>query len=94
MPSLTFDKLIKDTSAKIFIDTRVEDIGSDSTVGGYYQFYKNGRLKRYDFILKATVDTSAIFIQQYGDSIISASSYGEIYDTSGKLDSTYGRPLV
>jgi hypothetical protein len=48
MPSLTFDKLIKDTSAKIYIDTtdkyvnQVWDIGTDSIVGGWYQFYKNG----------------------------------------------------
>ena len=51
-------------------------------------------LKSYDFTIKRSVDTSVSFIKQYGDSIILISSYGEAYDSLGRLDSVYKLPLV
>jgi hypothetical protein len=100
-PSLTLDKLIQDTSTKkIIIDTadkyitRVVDVGGDTNVGGHYEFYKNGRLKNYNFIYKTTYDTSKKFIQRFHDSLVFFASYGEAYDSLGHLDSVYKTPLV
>jgi len=100
-PSLTLDKLIQDTSTKkIIIDTadkyitRVLDVGGDTNVGGHYEFYKNGRLKNYNFIYKTTYDTSKEFIQRFHDSLVFFASYGESYDSLGHLDSVYKTPLV
>jgi len=100
-PSLTLNKLIKDTSIRrIIIDTtdkfitRVVDIGGDSGVGGRYEFYKNGHLKNYNFIYKTIHDTSEEFVRRFHDSLIFFASYGEAYDSLGHLDSVYKTPLV
>lgn len=40
------------------------DIGFDSIVGGYYEFYKNGNLKEYSFF----IDTSIVVYREQFDS--------------------------
>jgi hypothetical protein len=98
--SLTLDKILNDTSARIILTdtsnglTQLRDVGTDTVVGGYYEFYKNGKLKSYDFFFDRKEDTSQEFMKKYGDSIISLSAYGEYYDTTGKLKSVKYNPFV
>jgi len=80
--SLTIDKLLNDPSSKIlFTDTssgyvsQLRDLGTDTIVNGYYEFYPNGRLKTYEFFYDRKEDNSEAFIKQYGDLIISCSAY-------------------
>jgi hypothetical protein len=99
--SLTLDKLLNDPSVKILLtDTsngytsQLRDLGTDTIVGGFYEFYPNGRLKNYEFFYDRKEDTSRAFMKQFGDSIISYSAYGEYYDSLGNLERIKYNPLV
>ncbi|HTN17147.1 MAG TPA: hypothetical protein VL092_05670 [Chitinophagaceae bacterium] len=101
MSSLTLEKLLNDPSAKILLtDTskgyisELRDLGTDTIVGGFYEFYPNGKLKNYEFFYDRKEDSSAAFIKQYGDSIISFSAYGEYFDSTGKLERVQYNPFV
>ena len=89
---MTLGKLLNDPSAKILLtDTsngytsQLRDLGTDTIVGGFYEFYPNGKLKNYEFFYNRKEDTSQAFMKKYGDSIISYSAYGESYDSLGNL---------
>ena len=99
--SLTLGKLLNDPLAKILLtDTsngytsRLRDLGTDTIVGGFYEFYPNGKLKNYEFFYNRKEDTSQAFMKKYGDSIISYSAYGESYDSLGNLERVKFNPFV
>jgi hypothetical protein len=99
LSTLTYNKFYTEYLDKILlVDTtesyELKDLGIDTVVGGYYEFYKNGNLKSYNFFYDEKKDTSLAFFKKYGNSKVSYSAYAEFYDNYGKLDSVKDNPFV
>jgi len=101
---ITFNKIKQSDPSHILINQAENEIADKSfaatRTGGAYIFYNNGLIKSYGFFISK--DTSYYKKDKSNKAIegkrtnylYSLSSYAEHYDSTGKLESIFGSPLV